>query len=529
MANDYEQVRRAKEILKHLWKQSGLKRDQVLEQLTEMGLDIPKSTLATWYSIKETKMIRPKAEYVLPLIKICSPDKSQEQIETIFAEVNTLLGYDVGPLTTEMMMNKISLSLNKDTFKTLTSHQNSLTLQYEPLIELLENMEDKIYDYDKGYPVVRLEQNQKRLLKEVLGEDKTNWEDYMVDEGYEIPLAQIQSPEKLTEIINTLSEGTRVLRAYIERCLIGTHGDVLLDFPRIEDFVSYSWEIANRLLYNKICRTYPLLNKTLMSVIATCSGIRYLMESQQGQESAINFQNVLQLKGYDSEVDIQCSIAVYIGLLARQLVKMPTNKTKLQKGWALFEKASRMIEVHHENLKSEHDVFYYKKELANLCYDIASLLLFHVAKSKDWAKKSKQTMQRAFSFYSEILQNINLFYQGLTEQRAILIRVFYVISLCWSTKNFNRCVEEINKLIAGQNLNENFWTVQLGKTIAYGVLTYRTKDEEPKAMYFNAGCSNLQKALLVPGLEQQTRQELESDFILKAIFSEHTLSQVLAV
>jgi len=513
-------ILRAKQILKHLWKQSGLKRDEVLVALSEHGLTLPKSTLNTWYSLKENRVIRPKYEYILPLIEICCPQKNPAEIQALAGEVNLLLGYQTVPASTESLLNKMYGVFNQETFAQLSEQQCSLAAQYGPLTQLLSEIEAQIFEYEKGYPVIRLEKGQHHLLKKCLGENSQDWKKYATQTGYEIPLTQVKSLETLTEIIDTLNEGVRVLRAYVDRHLSGEFNQGFSGVQRIEDFVGYAWEITNCLLFNPLCQQAPY-HKTLMKIVAVCCGIRYLLNAQQGKENDIEFQNLLRLKGYASEADIHCSIGVYMGILSRKLLQPGGSRAlmDINKGFALFQNSVQRMETHHHHLAHEHDVFYYKRELANLYFDTATLLLRQTAPFHENALSCQHLMTQAHRHYSTILQTANLFFQGLSETRAVHIRLFHTISNCWISDDFPHCVAEINKLMAGQQLNQHFWQVHLGQALAFGILAHRSAAAEAKACYIKLGEPHIHKAQLVPGFEAQTQQEMAQDFILNRIYA----------
>lgn len=517
-ADERKRILEAKQILRHLWKQSGLSMDQVIEQFAQETLKLKKSTLSTWLSLNPEAIVRPKEEYLEPLVRILTPRARQEQRQETLDEVRTLLDFDPGPLSSEALRNRLSQQLDDNLVYTLQNSQHQLSVQLEALENLLELIEPKILEYDKGFPVIRIEEEGSlKLLRQLLGKEREAHRQYQVEGGYEIPLTKVQSLETITEIINLLNEGSRLLRAYVERHLL-EEGYLSVDLPRIEDFITYCWEIADRLLHhNLLCKSVPLLKRTLLRIMATCWGIRYVLENQTGSRSEVQFQNLLQLKGKTSQADIQCSVAIYMGMLVRQYLRQG-SASKLQQTLQLYRKANDMLTRWHPELNTEQEIFYYKKELANLCYDVASLLLWQQKNSSQVAEVIKQSMQQAVATYAEVLETVNLFYEGLTEQRSQHVRAFYLLSLCWTSSNLKKTVAEINKLSSGEVLNQQFWFMQLVKASAYSILLYRSRNPSDQESYRQAGETHLQKALLVTGLNAQTQQEIEQDFILNHTF-----------
>lgn len=516
---EQQNIIRGKQILRRLWDNSGIKQMDVLQALTAQGLEVKKTTFSMWLSLQEGNFIRPKKEFVEPLVRLfCGQQKSPEQIHEILDEVHFLLGYSEGPLTSEMVQNQVAGQLNENLERTLRFSQEQLSHHVSDLDWLLDEIEPKILEYDKGYPVIFIEASEKKLLKSLLGPEKKPYEQYRVEDGFEVPLAQIQSLEVIAGIINNLNEGSRLLRAYIERHLLDEDGILSMDFPRVEDFVDYTWEIADRLLYNNLlCKAVPVLKRTLLRVMTTCWGMRYILKNQTQEVNEGLFQSILERKGKTSQADISCSVAVYMGVLARQFLKSQSHE-RIKRGYGLFRRSAHMLEQTHEQLNTEQEQFYYKKELANLCYDAAVLMLPHQKKVAECQQGFTDAMKKAHGCYTEVLNNVNLFLLGLTEQRANHIRIFYTISLCWVCPHLTDGVGEINKLGMSETLNENFWIVQMGKAIAYAVLSQRSKDTKQQQQFKEASMSCLYRAMLVPGLADKTHQEAKADFTLSQLF-----------
>lgn len=505
-------IQRAKAMLRHLWKSSGVKQAEVLKHLSTLGFEIKKSTFSMWLSDKTDNYVRPQAECVKPMLELfCAESHEPEQIEEIYEELQILLN-NSGVMSTQALQNKIQFELDDDT---LQFHQTQLEGHLPRLEALLREIEDHVFQYDKGYPVIRVEQSEKKLLKALLGKDKALWESYASDDGYEVPLTQVRSLDSLTEVINHLNEGIRLLRAYVEASLL-EQGGLGYGYPRVEDFLNYTWEISDRLLNNnQVCKSVPRLKKTLLTLMATCQGIIYLVKNQYMSQSEVAFHNVLKLKGKDSQADVDCSVAVFMGTLARQLLRHG-NPEKRQKGMGIFKRAKSLLEKSAPKLEDEEAQFFYTKELGNLCYDIASLMLWNPKEFRNFEADFESLMKGSHEAYKQVLQTSNLFYQGLTESRAMHLRVFYLLSFCWVTPKLKYGVEEINKLNAGQTLNEMFWLVKIAQAIAYAIL-HRRETGENKARFLKAAQDFLTQARMVPGFEAQTQAEIESDFMLRSV------------
>lgn len=512
---------RAKQILKHLVKSSPLKQSQLIEALAEQGLSVKKNTLSMWLSSKDGNYNRPKSQFIEPMLRIiCADTHNEEQIDEILDEVNILLGYTKGPETSEMVLNKVNQQLNNNLTSQLKINQQNLESFLSSLDWLLDEVEPKILEYDKGFPIIFVEKSEKKLLKELLGKDKSLHKEFEVVDGYEVPMTQISSLETISEILNNLNEGSRLLLAYVERHLLDEYDVLIMDFPRVEDFVAYAWEISDRLLNNNLlCKAVPILKRTLLRVMTICWGVRYILQNQTRDISEVSFQNILELKGKTSKADINSSVAVYMGILSRQLLKSPSI-TRAEKGLKLYKKAHKLLLENHEQLNTEQEIFYYKKELANLNYDAASLLLHH---KKNLDKKQiefKHAIKNALQYYEDILNQPNLFYEGLTEVRANSVRIFHLISFCWNTEKLEAGVREINKLSPGQQMNQDFWMLHLAKAIAYCVLHLRAQESKEKNEYKMAAQTALQTASLVPGFKDNTIKEMAADFVLKETFPE---------
>lgn len=512
---DQQNIRRAKSMLRKLWQDSGLSQKALLHALEQQGWPTKKTTLSMWLNA-EGNLVRPKAEGLSIIVKTCLEHSKVKQEQTL-DELRALLGYS-DLESTEMLRNRLSEKLDQETASALQKQESALQGHLSQLSSLLLEIEPRLFEYDKGSPVIRVDATDKFLVKELLQIESLHQAlPYRTQQGdYEIPLTRVQSLDRVTDVVNTMNEGIRVLRAFVERHLL-TEGALSLDsYPRVEDFLSYAWEIADRLLHhNRLCKSIPALKRTLLRLMATSWGIRYLLQSQEGHASEIEFQNVLLLKGNESQADVACSVAVFIGVLARQILKFYRGQEAIKRGLNLTYKALDMLRNYHSDLPTEQECFFYKKEIANLCYDTASLLLWACSRYPgEFEEEFKTLIQSSHTFYTQVLSTVNLFQEGLSEQRAAHIRCFYVISLCWLETDASVSICEINKLSAGQQLNEHFWTVQMAKALAWSVLSYRNPHSDCHEQYQQQAAQCLQKALLVPGLEAQTHQELQDDYIL---------------
>lgn len=518
ITTEQARVLRAKRMLRHLWEQSGMNQKDVLQALAERGLPLKKTTLSMWLNATGN-YVRPKGEYLRPLLEILVPQLPETQRQELQDELEALLGYGPVPESSEMLRNRLSEQLDQAMTQTLSRQESLLRGHLDALDQLLSTLESRLYEYDKGAPVVRVQAEDKALVKELLGIDSLQQaRAYRLSSGgYEIPLTRVQSLDRILEVANGMNEGVRVLRAFVERHLL-QEGILDLDaYPRVEDFVSYAWEIADRLLHhNRLCRSVPALRRTLLRLMATCWGIRYILRSQEGPVSAVEFMNILQRKGMENIAEVSCAVAVFMGLLARQMLKL-YHGSQVQKGLFLAKQAQEMLQTHIPALPAEQETFFYKKELANLCYDTASLLLWQLARQPEYQVEFQALMQQAQQNYAEVLSTVNLFQLGLTEARANHLRCFYLISLCWIEKDIKTCLCEINKLSPGLQLNESYWTSQVARAVAWCVLSYRAKQPADKQLYREAAVRCIHQAALVPGMEAALRQELREDFVLHQV------------
>ena len=358
------QIYRAKAILKQLWKASGLSQRDVLKCLKERGMPTQQSSLSTWLSTKKGNYFRPKKEFLDSLLEIFCPAEQHEETRD---ELYILLGYTQGPLTPEAVKNKVAQQISDNMEASLQQSQQRLQSNLDGLDGLLDDIEPLIFEYDKGYPVIFVEDDNRKLLWQLLGRDKKLHQKYAVESGYEVPFSQIQCQDTITQIIDNLNEGIRLVQAYVDRYITEEdEGLLLFDYYLIEDFVSYAWEIADRLLNNNaLCKAIPLLKRTLLRVMTVAWGVRYILENQNKQSSATLFRNILEIKGKQQSADIHCSVAVYTGMLARQLLRSSVAERAL-KGLKLFDEAADALKQHHAQLQSQQDIYFYKKELANL-------------------------------------------------------------------------------------------------------------------------------------------------------------------
>ncbi|MBT9546428.1 MAG: hypothetical protein IV090_13650 [Candidatus Sericytochromatia bacterium] len=514
---EQENIYRAKAILKQLWKDSGLNQASVIEALAARGLETNQSSLATWLSSKEGNYYRPKQEFVKPLLEIFCPP---EQIETTFDEVITLLGYLEGPWTPEMVKNRVAHQLNTHLETTLKHNQSHLRSHLEALDGLLDEIEPLILDYDKGYPTIFIEKDNRPLLWQLLGKDKDLHKAYQVEEGYEVPFSQIRSQETITQIINNLNEGIRLLQAYVDRHITEEEeGFLLFDFYRIEDFVTYAWEIADRLLNNNaLCKAVPVLKRTLLRTMTVAWGVHYILENQTRDLSEIQFQNVLKLKGSEAQADVHCSVAVYTGMLARQYLRS-VSPDRARQGLKLFDKAETQLRSYHSKVLTSQDHYFYKKELANLYYDVANYLLNHQHHLPEAQKRFQTAMAAANAHYAEVLDTPNVFVQGLSFLRALHIQIFYMISSAWVESKPKNAIKLINLLNDGQMLDEQFWKIQIAKAIAFAVLSLKTDKAEEKAQFKAMAQEALDRSRLVEGFGEKTQREIQAEYALHQLFA----------
>lgn len=509
------QIMRAKSILKQLWKNSGLSQKDILSQLKAADLGVPQSTLSTWFSTKEGNYYRPKAQHLSALANMFCPP---HQLEETLDELMILLGYIQGPNTPESLKNKIAEQLHANAQEVLEDHQRQQRLLLNDLEQVLEWIEPLVMDYNKGYPTLFIPAGERKLLWQVLGKDKALQQKYKIEGGYEIPFSQLRCVETLTDIVNRLNEGTRLLQAYIDRHITdGDNGILLMDFHRVEDFVMYSWEICDKLLNNnELCKAMPVLKRTLLRTMTVAWGIQYILENQNRHLSEIQFHNVLKLKGKKLEADIYCSTAVYTGALARQYLRSIPAKKALE-GWTLYEKASQQLEAYYAKLNTEHDCLFYKKELANLYYDIANYTLNRPQDLPEQFQQVETLMKQAHKHYNELMDNPNVFIDGLSESRALHIQIFYMISACWALPLPKKAIRIINQLRDPQILDESFWKVQIAKAIAYCVLSLKAKQKDKRETFKAAAQEAIHRASLLDNYKSQTRLELETEYALRHV------------
>lgn len=510
------QIYRAKAILKKLWKTSGVSQKEVLQRLEQQNLPTNQSNLSTWLSTKEGNYSRPPENYLEALLEIfCPPTQLDETRDELF----TLLQYQQGPLTPETLHNKVFSQITHNMKEILFQNQARLRADMSHLDLLLEEIEPLIFEYDKGYPVIYVEPGNRKLLWQLLGKDRALHQKYAVEEGHEVPFSQIQCQETVIQIINNLNEGIRLVQAYVIRSITEEEqGMLLFDFYLVEDFVSYAWEIADVLLHNNtLCKAVPVLKRTLLNVMTVAWGIRYILENQNRQSSAVQFQNLLELKGKPNSADVLCSVAVYTGMLARQCLRS-NALDRAKKGLELYTQAAQTLTEHHPGLPSQQDVFYYKKELANLHYDIANYLL----RRKDTEALKDQhfetSMALAHKYYAEIMDTPNVFVDGLCTERSVHIQIFYVLSAAWSLQKPASVIKLINMLDPGSVLNDVYWKTQIARAIAYGTLALKTKPKKDKVLYQESAEKALDRARLVDGFGEQTRQEIENEYVLATLF-----------
>lgn len=513
---EQQHIYRAKSILKQLWKNSGISQKEVLEHLVKLELEVPQSTLSTWFSTKEGNYFRPKAEHLAALVQLFCP---AEQYDETLEELNLLLGYLQGPLTPEMIKNKVAQQLRENTLAVLEANQREQGQLLETLAKLLEQIEPLMLNYDKGYPTLFVEAEDRKRLRQLVGKDRQLHQQFAVENGYEIPFSRLLCAETLTEIINHLNEGTRLLQAYIDRHITAEDdGLLLMDFYRVEEFVMVSWEISDKLLQNNtLCKAMPVLRRALLRTMTVAWGIQYILENQNRKVTEVEFQNILKLKGKDSEADIYCSVAVYSGALARQHLRSASAQ-KAEQGWPLFQQAARQLETHYPQLPTEQDRYFYKKELANLYYDIANYLLNRPHDLPQYQRQTEGLMKMAFGHYSEIMDTPNVFVQGLTEERAVHIQLFYMISACWALPLPKKALNLIHLLRDERLLDEQYWKIQIAKAIAYSVLALKAKRPPQKEEFSELAAAALQKSRLVEGFAEATEREIAGEFALRKLF-----------
>ncbi|MGV3525967.1 MAG: hypothetical protein ACO1RX_17220 [Candidatus Sericytochromatia bacterium] len=515
------QIFRAKSILKQLWKNSGFSQKEVLEHLRAQGLSIPQSTLSTWFSTKEGNYFRPKTDSLELLIQLfCPPEQREETLE----ELRLLLGYLKGPMTPEMIKNKVAHQLRENTFSVLEENQHAQRRLLQELDVLLEQIEPLMLNYSKGYPTLFVPSGDRKRLRQLIGKERRVHTQYAVEGGYEIPFSHLLCSDTLTEIINRLNEGTRLLQAYIDRHISAQDdGQLQLDFFRVEEYVMYAWEIADKLLQNNtLCKATPVLKRTLLRTMTVAWGIQYILENQNRSLSEIQFQNILRLKGKHSDADIYCSVAVYKGALARQYLRSPSVH-KAEQGLKLFQQASQQLETYYPKLSTEQDSYFYKKELANLYYDMAHSILNRSHDLAHYASQGEPLMKKAYLHYHAMMNTPNVFVQGLCEERAVHIHIFYMISACWSLPLPKKALQIINLLRDERILDAQYWKIQIAKAIAYSVLAFKAKRPVHQQEFLGLAREALHKSCLPDGFRTATEREINSEFVLKHFFADQPL------
>lgn len=142
---EQEQILRAKAILKQLWKNSGISQKDVLKHLKAADLDIPQSTLSTWFSSKEGNYFRPKEAHLSALVELFCP---KHHIRETLDELMLLLGYLEGPMTPETIKNKVAQQLHSNALAVLEDNQQQQLRLLDDLDRVLEWIEPLVMDYD---------------------------------------------------------------------------------------------------------------------------------------------------------------------------------------------------------------------------------------------------------------------------------------------------------------------------------------------------------------------------------------------
>lgn len=503
-----QNIQQAKQLLRTLWRQSGLKQQDLLTGLEARGLGIRKNTLSNWLS--ETDLKRPDPECLLPLIELLCPDRP-DFVRLMYEEIERLLGYELLPASPDAVLNRIARGMQGP-----PGDDN-------PLLSRLYELEESIFIYDRTYPVLRLEPEAREQVKAALGPDKAHYQRYRVSSGYEIPLSRLRSLPLLTGIIESLHEGARVLRAYVEKNLL-LPGPLQQDYPLFEELLTYIWEIVNRLLYNDCCRQSASMQASLLSIIGACQGLRYLLESQHGKPSLIAFQNVLQMKGMSSQAEIRCTMAVYVGMVARQLLSGSEAggvraSERQRRGLRHCDEALELLSKSYPLLDDERARYFYQKETANLCYDVATLLLWQ----PDQREYSLALMARAHQHYAAVLETDNLFRASLSPQRLAYLKAFYTISAAWCCVSPKAMLERLSREDAHEAevsaLIDNDWLSQLAIAMACGILYYRFQNVGRIDLSPALGLASraLARARRIPGMEAMLEQEIRQDYVLSRL------------
>ena len=513
-ATEQTRIRRAKEILRRLVRSSGGSQQDLLARLADQGLSLQQSAFSNWLSPKAAN-VRPKQEYLVPLIQHCCPDRSPAQQQEILDEIQLLLGYESVPLSPELIHNQVSEQVLGEPGESLSQQKDQLAHHFAGLDALLDQIEPLVMDYGRFHPVIRLEADQRQLLKQLLGPDKASHQEFAVEDGFEIPLTRIQSQQFMVSIIDDLNQGARLLQRYLDRHLNDPEGLAHLDSFRADDYIAYAWEISDRLLHhNRLIKAVPALKRALLRQMTTCFGVRYVLQNLSGESSEIAFQNVLALKTRDFEFDIHCSVAVFIGILARQLLKSGEPE-RIRRALRLYERAVDWL-GRHEQLGTEQEIYHYKKELANLHYDIANFGLRQQALIPGFEAFFGRAMAAAGRAYREVLESENLFVQGLSDARRLHLQIFYALASCWS-EPLGKAEKLLAALELPESLNERYWTIQIAHAIGYATLASRGGKQAET--YGQQAREALRCAELVTGFAERTRLEIDAEFVLSRLYA----------
>lgn len=491
-----QRIVQAKQLLRSLWRQSGLMQQELLAALAARGFSLRKNTLSNWLS--ETDLKRPDRDCLLSLIEILNPHQPVIARQLHY-ELEHLFGYETAPESSDEVLNQLASRLQPG------SGSSSL-------IERLGELEERIFVYDRSYPVLRIEADDRAQLRELLGKDRAGWARYRVSSGYEIPLSQVRVPRLLTGIIDDLHEGAMALRTLLEQDLLGQASRA--EYPLFDELHAYIWEIVNRLLYNPCCRDHAPMHNALLSIVGACQGMRYLLASEHGQPSLVAYENVLQQKGMASRAQVRCSLAVYVGVLARHLlVKSRDGEAAvLARGLRHCDEAIGMLTSSHLQLDDKRASYYYKKELANLCYDAATLLLWLPGQQA----RSRALMARAHRYYDEVLGSDNLFRAGLSRQRKAYLQVFRTISEAWCSPQPEALLARFERLEDAPGPDEGAWLERLAAAIACGILYVRNEGPD-RERCLQSALRALRQAGRIPGMQPVLARELQQDYILSQL------------
>lgn len=513
--DEIARIGRAKAIVRRLIKGSGMNQQALLARLAESGLVVKQSAFSNWLSPNYPN-VRPKQEFLEPLIALCCAERSPAQRQEILDEINLLLGYTQGPMTPELVHNSVAGQL-EDPPESLRAQQDLLAHHLSALDALLDLIEPRVMDYGRYHPVIRLESEERNLARQLLGDDKASYREFEVEDGYEIPLTRIQSLDAIVRIIDELNEGARLLQRYLDRHLNEPEGLEHLDGFRVDDYISYAWEISDRLLHhNRTIRAVPALKRALLRQMTTCFGVRYVLENLSGESSEIAFQNVLAIKARDFEFDIHCSVAVFVGMLARRLLRQG-SEASLARGLRLYRRASEWLARHHGALGTEQEIYHYKKELANLHYDLANFALPQQARVPGFEAFFATAMSTAAQHYREVLESENLFVQGLSPSRLAHLQVFYTLARCWSEPQ-SKAEQALAALSEPAQLDESYWTYQIARAVGFAILAHRG-GKGADGWRRQAGDA-LARARLVDGFAARTDQEMAAEYVLSRLSPE---------